>query len=122
MRKISLILIVAVFVSMMTFGTAYAANYGWTAETLTIGSSDSLVLRGSKNVSLYYSNYIDAVTNKATGYVCATSHSAGDRTVASGSLDQKLYYKDGLNVTPPNAPNPGTATDSGFSGAGWNAL
>lgn len=114
MKKISLILSFAVLIAMSASGTAYAA---YVEGSKTFGSTTTVVYKTSKNVWMDYSAYSTA---PATAYTMVTSHSSGDRTIGSGSFDQKVYYFD---VTKQTLPSCDTDTASKFENtAGWSAL
>lgn len=105
MKKMSLILMLAIVFCLTVLGSARAADYTWSENSLQVGTTTTTVLPVSKGVSVYYRNHIQG--NIADSYTMATYHSAGNRTVASGSTQQKLFYQDTLQVTPPAAPAAG---------------
>ncbi len=129
MKKIIILLAIAVVFG--TFGIAAdvhaaAATAGTFYETsIQMGSTTTMVYNLSKNVWMQYGKYPS--TGSATAYATCTSHNAGDRTIGTGNVDQKIYYKDGNvttsspSITECNAP--ADAVTSKFADqASWSAL
>ncbi|MDT8316987.1 MAG: hypothetical protein RQ824_03215 [bacterium] len=118
------IIIAAVFFSLTTAGSVFAACEGVSAWALvdtvcTIGSDakgGTLEIKGSKNVLMTY------VHGNGLTYALGSYHMQGNRQFASTSNDQKIFYtplpSDGSIVDCVAAPT-GTA---GASWTGWTAL
>lgn len=106
MKKIAILALVLMGLSVSSAFAAYSGS------PKVCGSTDTLTVQLSNNVSMEYS----AATN-GLGYVVGAYHSSGTKTFGTSSGDAKIFYTDTTGATLPSAPT-GTAS-AAFT---WTAL
>lgn len=92
-----------VVVLVAVAGSAFATDYAYTADSLTIGSTTgfTLQLKVSKNVLIAASTA--GAGSMWFNYVIGTYHQAGSRTFATSNASQALYYQEATGVAIPTA-------------------
>lgn len=100
---------------LMTASAAFAAYEAADAAGKTLGSTKTLVIKGSKGVSVDYA----ADTTAGQGYVLGAYHASGTKSYGSSSGDTKIYFKDGTaQAIPSTVPTGSQSAD--FSS--WTSL
>jgi hypothetical protein len=127
MKKYTMIILMLAFVFAMGTSSVYAdvGDTSFTATSITMGSTTSMVYNLSKNVYMQYGGKSSGTVVVAYG-IC-TYHSSGDRVIGSGSADQKVYFQEvaafTTGYTIGECKVPDDAATSNFAGAGgWSAL
>jgi hypothetical protein len=117
MKKILLLSIIVLFVGVSS--TAFAAAT-FAPESITLGTTLTLVVKLSKNVLMSIDVSTPAsATEPAVNYVMGAYHSTGSRTFGTSNMDQKLYYKETTGAAPPAVT---TSTTTAPVWTGWTAL
>lgn len=108
-------LIIVSVALLMTASAAFAAFELADGDGKTLGSTKTLVVKGSKNVYVDYA----ADTTAGQGYVLGAYHGSGTKTYGSSSGDTKIYFKDGTaEAIPTTVPTGSESADY----SGWTAL
>lgn len=108
--------IILVAALLMTASAALAAyEVADDADGKTLGSTKTLVIKGSKGVSVDYA----ADTSAGQGYVLGAYHASGTKSYGSSSGDTKIYFKDGTAQAIPSTVPTGSQS-ANFSS--WTAL
>jgi hypothetical protein len=104
--KKSLVVLILVLALTSLSASAFASPSSWAVDSIDLGGS--LTLKASKNVLLSTDVYVSS--NRGIAYTIGAYHSAGNRTFASSSGDQSLFYVDTTGQTIPNSPQVGGAS------------
>jgi len=85
---------VVVVALVASAGSAFATDYAYAADSLTLGTTAgfTLQLKVSKNVLIAAS--LAGATTMWYNYTIATYHKAGSRTFATSNASQALFYVD----------------------------
>ena len=122
MKKTFMIMVVICTVAVLGVSSAFAGTWDADGE-VQMGANTTIILGMSKNVQAVY-GYSTSGTI-ADSYSLCTFHSSGDRTIGSGSVDQKIYWfdsSDGVKESTQCTADP-TAGTSNFDGeTGWSGL
>ncbi len=110
MKKTILTILSVLIASTSAFA---AATVGDASNGLTIGSTATTVVKGSKGVTVSY----DGV---AQGYILGAWHTSGTQTFGTSSGDTKIFKADGTAVTLPTTIPTGSA--SATFGTGFAAM
>lgn len=100
---------------LMTASAAFADYEAADGAGKTLGSTKTLVVKGSKGVSVNYAGD----TTAGQGYVLGAYHASGTKTYGSSSGDTKIFFKDGTAVSMPGTVPTGS-NSADFSA--WTAL